>query len=450
MMSNLTDAFIDGLIGINEFNLPKRVFMQAKKCVLDYIGVTLAGANMQKKINKRYIDWLNYNRGTTTVIGLNRKTDIYTAILINAFNAHVAELDDGHRYGMIHLSAPIIATLLALAESEKINVHDFLCGIIAGYEAAISLSCLIQPSHRRKGYHATGTCGTIGAAMGASVALRFTREQIKATLSAAATSAGGILEIQEDGSELKPYNAANAALNGLVSAFIGRTGIHGPNDILGGNRGFVSVMSDINKLNFPSIRENNKFGIENIYIKPYASCRHSHSAIEAAINIRSKYQISAEDIETINIYTYQAAVEGHDHKLIQGINSAKMSIPFSVSVAFITGKAGIDEFSYNYINDKNITKLTNKINIFADNELTALVPKKRAAIVEVRSYKGECYRERVDYPKGEPENPISENEIKEKFITLAVYGGKKREDAMAIIRKVWNIEDGFSELFELL
>ena len=65
-------------------------------------------------------------------------------------------------------------------------------------------------------------------------------------------------------------------------------------------------MSDINKLNFPSIRENNKFGIENIYIKPYASCRHSLFAIEAAINIRSKYQISAEDIETINIYTYQA------------------------------------------------------------------------------------------------------------------------------------------------
>ena len=114
---------------------------------------------------------------------------------------------------MIHLSAPIIATLLALAESEKINVHDFLCGIIAGYEAAISLSCLIQPSHRRKGYHATGTCGTIGAAMGASVALRFTREQIATSLSCG--HAGGILEIQEDGSELKPYNAANAALNGL-------------------------------------------------------------------------------------------------------------------------------------------------------------------------------------------------------------------------------------------
>lgn len=116
--------------------------------------------------------------------------------------------------------------------------EDFLRGIILGYEIAIQLASSMQPSHRNKGFHTTATCGTIGAAVGIASALKYNKTQLKSTISAAATSASGILEIQEDGSELKPYNPAIAAVNGFLAARIGRVGFLGPDDILGESAAF--------------------------------------------------------------------------------------------------------------------------------------------------------------------------------------------------------------------
>src|SRR5690606_25240829 len=109
-------------------------------------------------------------------------------------------------------------------------------------------------------------------------------------------------------------------------------------------------------------------------------------------------------------------------------NSAKMSTPYSIAVALVKGKAGLSEFTQETINDKDILSLTQKVTVVSDDELTALVPQKRAAIVSVTTKDGQVATERVDYPKGEPENPISDDELKEKFISLMQFSGKSVED----------------------
>ena len=341
MQFNLTDSFLSGILKVGETNFPERVTSMARKCLLDYFGVTFAGALLLKEKERQLID--DDNGENCHVIGHSYTASDKTAALTNGISAHVIELDDGHRIGMLHLGAPVISALLAVAEKENINSKDFLCGIIVGYEVAIRLACAVQPGCKLKGYHATGTCGTVGAAMGIAAALHFDHEQMNTTLAAAVTSAAGVLEMQEDDSDLKPYNVGRAAMDAVAAAYIGRTGLKGPKDALGGKRGFLKVMTDDPHTEYLTDFNSDTLCIEQIYQKVYAACRHAHPAIEASLALRDSVKI--EDIESVEVRAYKLAVAGHDHTEIESISSAKMSIPFSVAVALVTGEAGLNAFT---------------------------------------------------------------------------------------------------------
>lgn len=450
MNNNLTEKFVDEIYSLSQAGFPETVVLQAKGCILDYLGVTLAGARSIEEKAYKLIDCFGPSRDGVSVIGFKRKTNIQGAAFINGISAHVLELDDGVRFGNIHPGATVISALFPLAELEKIKGQRFLSGVIAGYEASVRVARALQPSHKEKGYHATGTCGTIGSAMGVAVALGFTKQQMKDALSAAAAGASGILAIIEDGSELKPFNAGQGALGGLMAAYMARAGFKGPRDVLGGDRGFISMMAGQYDLSLLGGKVGDSYSIEKAYKKPYAACRHCHPAIEAALSIRSNHGIHPEEIRSVKVSTYGLAVRGHDHREIKGINSAKMSIPYSVAAALVSGKAGMEEYTLKMLTDPRVISLTQKVKIYARDSLTALVPLKRPAVVEITTRDYKHYTERVDLAKGEPENPLSGEEIKEKFTSLALYGGKSRQEASEIMRHAWNIESGLANLLALL
>jgi len=451
MAENLAEKFIDDLFNLAQAGFSESVMLQAKKCLLDYLGVTLAGAKMLEEKGCRFLDYFGSTQDEATVIGFGRKANLQNAVLMNGICAHVAELDDGERFGMMHPGAPVISALLSLAEREKISGKNFLLGITVGYEAALRIADAIQPSTKERGYHATGTCGTIGAAIGVAAALEFTKSQMKDALSSAATSAAGILKVIEDESELKAFNAGQAACSGLLAATVARAGFRGPDDVLASDRGFLTVMAEQYDASRLMPNQGEPLAIEKIYMKPYAACRHCHPAIEAALKIRSKHGIRPENVKDIKVITYRWAVGGHEHTQIRGVASAKMSTPYSVAVALETGKAGLEEFLRpEYIENPKIISLANKVNVCSDDNLTALVPQKRPAIVEITTTENERYIERVDLPKGEPESPLTEDEVKEKFESLALYGKKSKKDAEEIIQRVWNIENELGKLYELL
>ena len=153
--------------------------------------------------------------------------------------------------------------------------------------------------------------------------------------------------------------------------------------------------------------------METVYRKLYAACRHAHSAIEAAIILRKKNSIDSASISDILIETYGMAIKGHDHKEIKGIQSAKMSIPFSVALALKIGRAGLGDYNEINLTDEEIYRLMDLIRIVEDPEISSWLPGKRAARVTIVSA-GNSYSTCVEYPKGEPENPISATEIIEK------------------------------------
>lgn len=410
---NVTDIFVDYLYDLSVSDLRAEAIEQARLCLLDYKGVTSAGAKMLEKKGSVFLTRVFKQGGEVSVIGFQQKTTLHNAAFLNAMSAHMAELDDGHRAGQIHLGASIISAILPVAEVESLSEESVLRGIVVGYEAAIRLAMAINPAHKLRGFHTSGTCGTIGVAVAIAAALKFSREQMKVAVSSAAASASGLLEMQEDESELKPYNLAHAAVGGINAAYCALGGFKGPDDAIGGKRGFLSVMTENPKIQYLSEFDEPYLQIEKIYRKLYAACRHAHSAIEAAITLKNQYQIEPASVSRIVIETYGMAIKGHDHKVIKGIQSAKMSVPFSVALALKTGSAGLRDYNESNLADEEILRLTNLVDMIEDPEITSWLPNKRAAQVTIVS-SGKSFVCCVEYPKGEPENPMSESEIIEK------------------------------------
>ena len=434
-MNNVTESFIDAVRIVLEGGFSGNVVSKARECFLDYLGVTLAGARVLKEKEELFLGPQG-NGNVCHVLGLPIEASGSIAALMNGISSHVIELDDGHRIGMLHLGAPVISAMLAVSEKENLTTNDFIKGIVIGYEVAIRLACAVQPGCKLRGYHATGTCGTIGAAMGIAAALHFDFEQMKSAFSAAATSAAGLLEMIEGDTELKPFNAGRAAMDGVVAAYIGKARFKAPEDALGGKRGFLKVMTDAPKMEYLTDFTPGKYMIETIYMKPYAACRHCHPSIEAALHIREKEGFRIDEVDKISVETYKLAIAGHDHTVIQGVNSSKMSIPYSLAVALYTGKAGLNEFTEGFISNPAIQALTDKVVVSENEEFSALCPQKRVGVVTVKTKSG-VFTDRVDYPKGEPENPLSRQELDDKFRGLATFAGLSHSDCDKVIEEVW-------------
>lgn len=458
---NLTNQIIERIAYLRTCELPEDVVISAKRCLIDYCGVVLAGAKVSEKKVKQYITQVALcgTCGSTSVYGLQSETDVYTAALINGINAHLIELDDGHRFGMMHMGAPVISALLAFAEHRDIDGEQLLRGIICAYDVSIALSRHMQPGHKLKGYHATGTCCTVGAAVGIAMLMNQDEEQLRGTISAAATSAAGLLEVIDDASELKPYNIGRAAMDAVAAAITGASGFKGPDDVVGGKRGFFAALASAE--DYKKIKENcvlfNKesFAITEIYTKPYAACRHCHPAIEGALKVREQLlsehvDITSENVKQITVQTYKLAIGGHDHIMIHNVSSAKMSTPYASSVALLTGRGGMNAYNDDMLQNTEVQKLMERFTVILSDELNQLAPKKRAAIVEVELADGQVFSSRVDYPLGEPENPMSDQILEDKMIELALLGGKNEDEIRDIINIIRDYEEQANALFEKL
>lgn len=236
---NITDEFVNLLFEKNQSELPEPVLEKARCCLMDYVGVTLGGSAENKEPMDRFLTE-NVCVGSCHMIGYDRTADCRTAALVNAYNSHTLELDDGHRAAMFHLAAPVFSALLSVAEERDCLLPDLLRGAVIGYEAAIRVACAIQPEHKKRGFHATGTCGAIGSTMAVAAMLNYSMEEMKNALSAAATSGAGLLEVITGASRQKPYNVVNAVSAGINAALFGKY-LQGPRDVLGGPEGFFTT-----------------------------------------------------------------------------------------------------------------------------------------------------------------------------------------------------------------
>ncbi|SBR46119.1 MmgE/PrpD family protein [Halomonas sp. HL-93] len=449
-MSNLTQRLVADLQRIMIQEPDEAARHQVKRCLLDYLGAALAGARVLEPRVGKIIGMAGENKDGVGVIGSSVKIGIETAALINGLSSHVAEMDDGVRFGMIHPGAPIFSALIPMTEKLNVTGNDFIRGVLVGYDAALRLASAMQPTHYRRGYHPTATCGAIGATMGIAAMLGFNAQEMENALAAASVSATGSLKVVDKGSELKPYSVGRAAVLAVHSAIMARAGFSAPEDALNGDTGFLRMTTDEYREELILANGPSGYWIHSVYVKPYAACRHAHPSIEGTIRILEKAHVLPVDIKNIHITTYHGLAGRHDHKEVSDISAARMSVPFSVALAIKTGSAGINEFTQETVDDAEIRALARKVTISADQKYTDRVPDQRAAELRLETNDGTVYRELVTFPKGEPENPLTDAELEEKFTNLAGYGGVAVEKSDLLKNEVWQLPQDLKAFHRLL
>ena len=443
---NFTESFVSYIRSFCDRDFSEEEIHQAKRCIIDWLAVSEAGAfSLGNRLDS--LKALS-SKGKCSCFAALDRVDLFTAAFLNGFVAHEMELDDGHRRGMLHLEAPIISSLIAVSQHESLKYDDFIKGMIAGYQTMVKLASLIQPEHKLKGFHATGTCGAIGVASAVAVALGFSESEHVNAMGAATTRAAGLLAALDSPSELKPYNIAGAIEVGIRSAYMAKAGFMGPNDALDGKRGFMKVYMPDKEIKTDSM--DNVSEILRIYFKPYVSCRHCHAPAEAALELKRKNRIDWKDIKDIEVETYRLAIGGHDSNCIESVAEAKMSIPYCTAVSLFQGSCGMDSFTEEMVADDNVKALIRKVSVSEDEQLTKATPDKRGARVVVTMNSGHRFVETVENPLGEPENPMSDAMIESKYNELMEFAGVEQSRRNMLKDLVWNLEYGFDELLDIL
>jgi 2-methylcitrate dehydratase PrpD len=421
-----TRELVDFLHGITPGNLPLEVVDRARYFLLDYLSVAIRGSREESaRCVQRMIQRTGAS-GCATVIGTPVRTLPHLAALANGTASHGIEMDDTHSSGSIHLGTTMYSVALALAESmPETNSGEFLAAVVAGYEAAARIAMAAQPQEQYAlGFHPTQTCGVFGAAVTASKLLGLTRQQTQAAVGIAGSMAAGSMEFLGEGAWTKRIHPGLAAQNGIHAAMLAAEGFSGPLRILEGRDGFLHGYSrrPIPERLTDGLGES--FEILRTAVKPHACCRYMQGPIDAILAIIRENGLTAEDILGVEVAILEAGwgivCEPREKKYAPAsVVDAQFSMPFGAAVAIVHRAAGLDQFTLDQVRSPEVRKLMEKVALVRDARLEQTYPREWPARVWIRTRNGETHEKFVRYPKGDPENPLSWDEMAAKFRALA-------------------------------
>jgi 2-methylcitrate dehydratase PrpD len=402
-------------------DLPPEVVLQAKKCILDFLGVALVGSTTE--LASIVFDYFSEIDGKpeAMVLGKKRRVPAIHAALINGAFAHALELDDGHRWGGLHPGSPTIPAALAAAELSGALGKELIVATVAGYEITLRIGKAINPSHLLRGFHSTGTVGPFGAAAAAGRMFGLDSKKMIQALGLAGLQAAGLLQVMHEGGMAKAFHPGKAASAGLFSAQMAMKGATAPEHIFEGEKGFLRAMSDKTESKWLTEGLGTQFEMNKIYFKVHSACRHTHPSIDALLKILRENPLGPNRIERIRVETYPVALEFCGHKLGEGVptsSDAKLSLRYSLALAALNGSCGIDAFNERELARPEVQRLAGRIELAASEKWGVLYPEKRGAAVSIW-IDGKVLESEVELARGEPENPISMEELFEKFQTNA-------------------------------
>ena len=420
-MQEFSSLYADFTVNTHYDNLKPEVIQQARKLILDLIGVSLAGYKLME-FPRMVVDYMGVLGGTpeATIIQTKKKFPAVNAAFANAACAHALDMDDGHRFAALHPGTVVIPAAIAAAELSGASTRELIAGVVVGYEIMIRIGMAINPSSLNRGFHSTGIIGPFGAAAAAANIMGLSREDTIGAFGLAGLQASGLLQVNHDdeGAKVKPINPARAAMSGLLSSILTKKGARGPLAIFEGEDGFLKAVTDEVKVELMTRRLGQEFEICNVYLKLYAACRHAHAAIDAALEASRTAHIDPQEISKISIQTYPAAIRLAGMTNATTPSAARFSIPFSVALALIKQDAGADKYSEENVRDQRIQALAGKVDLSMSTKWEKLYPEKRGATVSITD-KNRTWSAEVELAKGEPENPASWEEIHGKFYTNA-------------------------------
>ncbi len=454
---NDTKTLADFCAGISIRDLPPEVIHKTKLCILDCIA-NIYGSRELGAVKKvaEYIRLLG-GAPQASALGWDFKTTVQNAAFINGTSAEAIEAQDGLRFGGNHPGVAVIPAALAIAEHRGLGGSDVIEAVVAGYEAANRPAAAMHPRHTLSGFLPTGTCGTFGAAAAVSKLYGCDNEgMLNALGNAGYLVPLSMAEQLMGGFTIKIVQGGQAASAGITAADLASIGITGAPYVFEGsmlNGGFTQITTDTE----PAIvklteRLGEHFTIMDIYFKPYTSCRHTHGAIQATLEIVKEHQCAPEEIEKVEVHTYGIAViaVGKGVREKDTFVSAQFSIPYCVAASIMDGEFGPRQMTEARIEDPAIVALSKKVAVLMDDDLNTAYPEMTSSRVEIVLKDGRSLVTQIDIPKGDPRDPMNEKEISEKvrFFT----GGGERGRVDTVIDTILDMDrlDTIKELMRLI
>ncbi len=451
-MEAYTKKLADFCAGLRYEDIPQWVVSKIKWCILDNLGIILGATRTRfGQAILRYTQLLG-DQEQATVLGFGLKTSARSAAFANGSLSETLEYQDGYTKGGYHPCCGTISASLATAEWRQGTGRDLIAAVTAGYEVGNRVAEAIFPSHLSRGFQPTGTAGAVGAAAAASAILKLDREQTGNALGIA----GFILPISTGdnlwgGYTIKPVHGGAAAKAGIESALLAGQGLNAAP--LEGDpkigKGFLRIVSDQPKWEKITEGLGTFSTIAELYFKPFALCRVIHAPVQVAIDLRSRYGLKPEDIREVVVRTYDFAAEvpGQTRTSPESDPTlCQFSLPYGVAAALIYGEVGLEQMMGKATRDPWIHDLAGRVQVIHDPEMDRLRPALRPASVQVTFQDGRKVSGRVDFPRGDARNPLTEEELLTKFSSLArdVVGEekvRKIQEAVFGLEKIGAVED---------
>jgi 2-methylcitrate dehydratase PrpD len=411
---NYTETMAKYAANLKYKDIPKDTIDIVKVLILDYISCAYGGVQTESGRIAAEFAREFAEKGKCTVIGYGYKSVPYNAAFANAILSHSIELDDADVLAYIHTAPQIVSPALAAAEWVNASGKEFLVGVTIGSEFVNRISEATNPSLRNRGFHSTPTCGVFGAGAAAGRIMKLSEEKMVSVLGLSGAQASGLMEMYGI-SMAKRFNPGPAARNGVTAALFAERGFTGAETILEGERGFCRAFSDKFDLERLTVNLGKDFRL-SIELKPYACARPIHNAIDCALEIRGKYSPEIKNVASMVMKRNpEWGTKYHNIKEPRTFHEAQMSLPFSVALALVLGKAFVDDYSDKNLKDPEIMRLSKMVDIENDPSL----PRGVSCRLIMTMKDGKKLEVQVDYPKGSLQNPMTEAERLGKFQALS-------------------------------
>ena len=425
-------------------DIPLEVIERAEDLLVDWFGSAVAGkgARAVEIITQFAQNMGGFNdahRGPSEIISSRKTSSPFFAAMANAAASHVVEQDDLHNSSVFHPATVVFPPALACAQALGASGKEFLLAAIAGYEVGIRVGEFLGRSHY-KIFHTTSTAGTLAAAAAVGRLLKLNPEQMLHAFGSAGTQSAGLWEFLRDAADSKQLHTAHAASTGLMSAYIAQAGFTGAQHILEGKQGLAAGMSsdaDPSKL---TDRLGTRWAIAETSFKYHASCRHTHPAADALLQVMLSNHLHADDIAKVETFVHQGAIDVLGPVTNPStVHQSKFSMGTVLALVAYYQFAGLQEFDEHF-HDQAICAFRDRVTMTLDPEVDAAYPQRWTCKVKVHLHNGQILDGRIDEPKGDPGNSLSRAELTDKAMRLAAYSkGANPEEMQKAIDRLWNI-----------
>lgn len=444
--SHLSQELASFASSLQAKDVPADVMSRAEDLLVDWFGSAIAGKGSRPvetitQFAQKMGGFDGANPGPSEILISRSTSSPFLAAMANAAASHVAEQDDVHNGSVFHPATVIFPPALACAQSISASGEDFLLAAIAGYEVGIRVGEFLGRSHY-KVFHTTGTAGTIAAAAAVGRLLKLNPSQMLNAFGSAGTQSAGLWEFLRDAADSKQLHTAHAASTGLMSAYLAQSGFTGAQHILEGKQGLAAGMSsdaDPGKL---TDQLGSRWALAETSFKYHASCRHTHPAADALLQVMLTHKLKPSDIAKVETLVHQGAIDVLGPVTDPAtVHQSKFSMGTVLALIAHYQFAGLQEFD-DHFHDDAICLFRDRVTMTLDPEVDTAYPQRWIGKVKVHLLNGQVLNGRVDEPKGDPGNTLSRAEITDKAMRLAAFsGGATPAQMTSAIDSLWNIRN---------